>query len=218
MYPLVTSTAQILALVDPNDPERPLARNWNQVRTQSGSGQTTYEAPKTHRARDIYLEPGSKVYTPVSGIFDGWVPSNEDKSLSMGWIAKIIGVDGNYWRFVHIAVSGKNDSLIKGFPILAGTLLGTTSFHKLGDSDSHLHLDVTPGRSYNADRRIDPISALGVDGWNRMVNGFASPQEQATRAAETATAKTVASILIGSAAAAAAFVVFRRLFDRGLHS
>ena len=167
---LVTSVAQIRSLVDAQG--RPMVRNFNQTRYESGSGQTTYNGGKAHVAVDIALPPGSPIYAHADGIWDHWGTSNEDGSTSMGWVGVMYAPgDRHTWRYIHIANEGRDSSLRKGQFVPAGTRLGTTSFHKLGQSVSHLHLDASPGTKYVAAQRIEPIAVLGVRGWNTMTTG-----------------------------------------------
>lgn len=145
------------------------SHGYGAIRYQSGSGQTAYPSGKPHLARDFFFPPGTQIFSPKSGLWDHWAPSNEDGSLTMGYVGVLHGDDGNVYRFIHIAVDGRNPALVKGARVVVGTPIGFTSLHNLGASDSHLHFDV----AYNG-TRFDPLDearGIGVDGFNALTHG-----------------------------------------------
>ncbi len=200
----VATTAQILAFTTPDG--RQMARNWGQTRYQSGSGATQYGSGVSHLARDIYLPPGSPVYLPFDMEFHHENESNEDGSDSMGYVYVFIDEQNRWWRF-HIAKRGKA-LFIPGMTVPAGTRIGTTSLRNLGDSDSHLHLDVGEGKACTkgGSQCIDPIGALGVQGWNTMVTGYDTIDGAARR--------RMKFILFGAACVGVGTFVYLRKSDR----
>jgi hypothetical protein len=189
----VASLAQVAAFT----------RGYGRTRYQSGSGQTEYPDGKLHLARDFYLPPGSPIYTPVAGMWDHWGASNEDGSLGMGWVGVFDGDDGVRYRFIHIASAGRNEQLPRGGRVSALVLIGYTPKGNLGASESHLHLDTARGGV-----RFDPVDALGVAGFNRMILGPAAPGASSRRPLIVLAASAVVGV--------AAFAWFRRSSRRRL--
>lgn len=161
----ITNLAQAIAMSGP----------YGAIRYESGSGLIAYPDGQAHLARDIYLPPGSPIYAPFDAIWDHWGTANEDGSDTMGYVGVMRDDAGYTWRFIHVAKLLRAAGLSKGEIVKKGTFLGTTSFHKLGPADSHLHLDVFPpgvaATSANFGRRVDPLPVLGVAGFNALTQG-----------------------------------------------
>lgn len=151
-----------------------IARGWNQTRDYDGDGnQLPGGMTRQHRARDIYLPPGSPVYAPIDGVVQHWTTANSGGDISMGLVVAIRDDLGRVWRFIHLAVATAQKHLTAGTRVAAGTLLGHTSSRvMLGqNSRSHLHLDLAPPGVTDKSKFIDPLPVLGVTGFNRMVSG-----------------------------------------------
>lgn len=168
MLPTFTSMAAIQAITGP----------WAAVRTYDGDGNTIPNGgTRVHRARDIYLPPGTPIYLPFDGTVAKWSTSNSGGDETMGLVCAVVDDQGRTWRFIHLAVAtARRATLPAGTRVRAGTQIGTTSAREyLGQhSKSHLHLDLAPRGVTDKDKFIDPLPVLGVDGFNRMIGGGVS--------------------------------------------